>query len=240
MKALLKYHIDMYMSGFHFMSPFLPVLIYSILLCLFFSVLVSSCFVYSLAILFTVCLADGFFLHRADSDDMDAVLILKLGSAIKYYLSKEVFLSLFALIYMLLILLYSAAAFLFGEIVLSKPVPAELAVLCSLHLLVALLGYELSSLFQSKMIRKRRLALMLFFITIIGIFMRQSLIRVPVLKCLFWVFPPIVKLLRIVSESETFLSSEIGWIAVQLILDILLVLVIKGVIWNKRKWTVYE
>ncbi len=81
---------------------------------------------------------------------------------------------------------------------------------------------------------------MLFFITIIGIYMRQSLIRVPVLKCLFWVFPPIVKLLRIVSESETFLSSEIGWIAVQLILDILLVLVIKGVIWNKRKWTVYE
>lgn len=240
MRALLKYHIDVYKSSFHFVSPFLLILVCSILLYVFFPSLLSNCFFYSLTLLFTACLADGFFSYKICSDDMEAVLTLKAGSAVKYYLSKEMVLVLSALVYTLLAMLYPGAVLLSGKITLSKPAAVELIMLSFLYLLAALLGYELGSLFQPKLIRKRQLALILFFVTILGILLRQSLAAVPVLKYLYWIFPPFVKLLEIVHDSDTLLSAETGWIAAQLTLSILFVFVIKSVLLNHRKWTIYE
>lgn len=240
MRALLKYHIDVYKSSSHFVSPFLLILIYSIFLHAFLPSFISNCVFYSMTALFTACLTNGFFSYKLCSDDMDVVLILKAGSALKYYLSKEMALGLSALVYTLIAMLYPGAVLLLGEITLSKSVAGELIVLYFLHLLVALLGYEIGSLFQPKIIRKRQLALSLLFLTIVGILLRQTLAGMPVLKYLYWIFPPFVKLLEIVLQSNTFLSAETGRIAIQLALSILMVLVIKIIILNQRKWTIYE
>lgn len=240
MRALLKYHIDVYKSSSHFVYPFLLILIYSILLHVFLPSFISNCFFYSMTTLFTACVANGFFSYKLCSDDMDAVLILKAGSALKYYLSKEMALGLSALVYTLIAMLYPGAVLLLGKITLSKSVPGELIVLYFLHLLVALLGYEIGSLFQPKIIRKRQLALILLFTTIAGILLRQTFTGIPILKYLYWIFPPFMKLLEIVLQSDTFLSVDTRRIAIQLALSILQVLVIKIIILNHRKWTIYE
>lgn len=240
MKALLQYDIFMYATNFHFSLPFLFILIY----CIFFQVLVPSLapsgFVFSLTLLFATSLTDGFFTHKIWSEDMDAVLILKSGNPVKYYVSKEVFLSLLAFSYALLIVLYPGVAALFGDTILTKPVTGKLVAICSLHFLTALLGYELGSLFHPNMIRRRRLARILFFVIIAGICLRQLLTGVPVIRHCLWIFPQVVKLIQIVHTGENYLSAQVGKIALQFALYISIVLVVKGFILSSRKWTVYE
>lgn len=239
MRALLRFNFLMYLSNLHFLLPFSFVVVYSGLLYVLSIYLFSDCFVISTALLFEISLLDGFYAYKLCHDDMQAILMLKTGSAVKYYISRELLLVLLAVQYTILILLYPSIVSMLGNGKLSKIV-TDLAAILFLHLFVALCGYEIGSLFQPKLLGRRVPAALLMLGTIAGIFLRQELSAVPVVKYLFWIFPPIAKLLRLMHDSEKFFTAEMGSMILQLFLYTSLVLAGKAYLQNRRKWAIYE
>lgn len=239
MKALLRYNFLMHLSNFHFLLPFTFILVYSGVLYVLSIYLFSNCFVISTALLFAISLLDGFYAYKLCHDNMQAILMLKTGSAVKYYISRELLLVLLAVQYTVLILLYPSIVSMLGNGTLSRIV-TELTALLFVHLFVALCGYEIGSLFQPKMLGRRVPAALLMLGTIAGIFLRQELSVIPVVKYLFWIFPPIAKLLRLVHNREKFFTAEMGSMIIQLFLYTSLVLAGKAYLQNRRKWAIYE
>lgn len=170
---------------------------------------------------------------------MQAILMLKTGSALKCFISRELLLILLAVQYTVLILLYPSIVSMLGNGMLSRIV-TDLTAIVFLHLFVALCGYEIGSLFQPKMIGRRVPAALLMIGTIAGIFLRQELSVVPIIKYLFWIFPPIANLLRLVQDRENFFTAEMGDMIIQLALYTSLVLAGKAYLQSRRKWAIYE
>ncbi|MBD5467189.1 MAG: hypothetical protein HDR21_03430 [Lachnospiraceae bacterium] len=239
MKALLRFNYLMYMSKFHFLLPFTFILVYSGLLYVLSIFLFSHCFVISTALLFAISLLDGFYAYKLCRDNMQAILMMKSGSAVKCYISRELLLVLLAVQYTVLILLYPSIISLLGSGKLSRIV-TDLAAILFLHLFVALCGYEIGGLFQPKIIGRRVPAALLMLGTIAGIFLRQELSMIPIIKYLFWIFPPIAKLLRLVYDKEMFFTAEMGSMIIQLFLYTSLVLAAKAYLQSRRKWAIYE
>ncbi|MBD5533954.1 MAG: hypothetical protein HDQ98_17485 [Lachnospiraceae bacterium] len=239
MRALLRFNFLMYLWNLHFILPFSFVIVYSGLLYVLSIYLFSNCFVISTALLFVISLLDGFYAYKLCHDSMQAILMLKTGSAVKYYISRELLLVLLSVQYTVLILLYPSIVSMLGGGKLSRIV-TDLTAILFLHLFVALCGYEIGSLFQPKMLGRRVPAALLMLGTIAGIFLRQELSVIPVIKCLFWIFPPIAKLLQLVHDRENFFTAEMGSMIIQLFLYISLVLAGKAYLQNRRKWAIYE
>ena len=239
MKALLRYNFLMYLWNFHFLFPFTFILVYSGVLYVLSIYLFSNCFVISTPLLFAISLLDGFYAYKLCHDNMQAILMVKSGSAVKHYISRELLLVLLAVQYTVLILLYPSIVSLLGGGKLSRIV-TDLTAIFFLHLLVALCGYEIGSLFQPKMIGRRVPAPLLLLGMVAGIFLRQELSLIPIIKYLFWIFPPIAKLMRLVHDKEKFFSAEMRSMILQLFLYTSLVLVLKAYLQYRRKWAIYE
>lgn len=239
MRALLRYNFRMYLSKLHFLLPFTFILVYSGLLYVLSIYLFSNCFVISTALLFAISLLDGFYAYKLCHDNMQAILMLKTGSAVKYYISRELLLVLLAVLYTVLILLYPGIVSILGNGKLSR-IATDLAAILFLHLFVALCGYEIGSLFQPKMIGRRVPAALLMLGTIAGIFLREELSMIPIVKYLFWIFPPIAKLLQLVNDREKFFTAEMESMIIQLFLYASLALAGKAFLQYRRRWTIYE
>lgn len=239
MRSLLRFNFLTYLSKSHFVFPFTFILVYSGLLYVLSIYLFSDCFVISTALLFVISLLDGFYAYKLYNDNMQAILMLKTGSALKCFISRELLLILLAVQYTVLILLYPSIVSMLGNGMLSRIV-TDLTAIVFLHLFVALCGYEIGSLFQPKMIGRRVPAALLMIGTIAGIFLRQELSVVPIIKYLFWIFPPIANLLRLVQDRENFFTAEMGDMIIQLALYTSLVLAGKAYLQSRRKWAIYE
>ena len=129
MKALLRYNFLMHLSNFHFLLPFTFILVYSGVLYVLSIYLFSNCFVISTALLFAISLLDGFYAYKLCHDNMQAILMLKTGSAVKYYISRELLLVLLAVQYTVLILLYPSIVSMLGNGTLSRIVTELTALL---------------------------------------------------------------------------------------------------------------
>ncbi|MDE5818764.1 MAG: hypothetical protein K2N41_00460 [Lachnospiraceae bacterium] len=239
MRSLLRLDFLTYLSKSHFLFPFTSILVYSgvqyVLSIYFF----TNSFVISTALLFAISLLDGFYAYKLYNDNMQAILMLKTGSAVKCYLSRELLLILLAVLYTALILLYPSIVSLLGSGKFSR-IATDLTAILFLHLFVALCGYEIGSLFQPKIIGRRVPAALLLLGTIAGIFLRQELSVLPIIKYLFWIFPPIANLLRLVHDREKFFTAEMGNMIIQLFLYTSLVLAGKAYLQKRRKWAIYE
>lgn len=240
MRALLQYQSLMYRACLLFLFPVLFVISYCGSLYILSQDTVSGCFAFSGLFLFAVSLLDGFFMYRIHRNHMDEILLLKCGNAVKYHFSKEVFLVLIALLYTILILLYPYSLLSFGTVIVGRRTVGEVIAVFFIHLLIALCGYEIGSLFQPHMIGSHLPAVPLFLMMVLGIFARQVLPEIPVIKYLLWLFPPVAKLLRLMYIGESFAGAEIGHTAFQLILYTLLAFAGKVFLLNRRKWTVCE
>lgn len=229
-----------YLANCHYLFPTLLIMVYSGFLFAMIPVFGLSGFSVSLTVLFTVSLWDGFFSYKLCGNDMRAVIVLKTGSAVKYYVSNEILLALLAFGYTILILLYPFQACIFQAESLNWGDIAELAAIMLVHLLVALCGYQLGSLFQPQMIGKRLPAALLIIVTVLGMFLRYQMSMVPIVKYLFWIFPPIVKMMHLLYTEEEFFCAEIGDTVIQLALYTAILFVCKGFLLSRRNWAVYE
>lgn len=241
MRALLRYSILIYLTNSHYLLPLVCILVYCGFLYTLIPLGISECFAVSVTILFAVSLLDGFFSYKVWNHDMRAILVLKTGSAVKYYGSNEILLALLAVVYAVMIFLYPGIVFGSAAAGEAGHLSAyELIALLALHLFVALCGYEIGSLFQPDMMGRRIPVALLFSGTILGIFLRNELSMVPIIKYVFWIFPPIAKVLQLLHTEETFCSAEIRHIVGHLGLYTLLLLAGKWFLLSRRKWAVYE
>lgn len=238
MKALLRYRFMTYMRNHHYLFPFVLIMMDSLFLYLTLSVFDSGgVFLVSLTILFMVSLLNGFFSNRICSDDMRAVIVLKTGSAVKYYVSGEVFFAILSTGYTVLALVCPCVVCLFQTGQLSLRMSAGMLLI---HLTVAFFGYQFGSFFQSYLIGKRKSAVLVTLVMILGMLLEQKLSMLPVIRHLLFIFPPVVKLFRLLYAGNGGFCVETGYVVIQLVIDTLIFFVGKAFILSRRKWAVYE
>ncbi|MCM1539173.1 MAG: hypothetical protein NC254_12355 [bacterium] len=238
MKALLWYSFMTYMRNHHYVFPFVLIMMYSLFLYSTLSVFdTGGIFLVSLTILFMTALLNGFFSNRIYSDDMRAIIVLKTGSAAKYYVSNEVFFAILSAGYTILALVCPCVAGLFqtGQVNLHMS-----ACMLLIHLTVALFGYQFGSFFRSYLTGRRKSAVLVMLVIILGMLLEQRLSMLPVIRHLLFVFPPVGRLFRLLYAGKGSFDLEIGYVVIQLVIDTLIFLVGKMFILNRRKWAVYE
>lgn len=240
MGAMLRYSVLIYLANYHFLSPLLLIFVYAGFLYVLMPLGLLGYFALSAAILFTACISDGLCSYKIWDQDMRVILVMKSGSAIKFYMSAELLLVLLTFVYTILTLLVPGILFILDAGEQWRFAASNLWALLLLHLLVALCGYEIGSLFQPHMIGGRPQTAIMIFITVLGIFLRPELSTVPVVKYLFWIFPPIAKVLRLLFTEQICFSAEIKPMLIQLSLYALLLLAGKWCLLSRRKWAVYE
>ncbi|MCM1103535.1 MAG: hypothetical protein NC409_05455 [Clostridium sp.] len=238
MKALLRYSFMTYMRNHHYLFPFVLIMMYSVFLYSTLAVFdTGGIFLVSLTILFMTALLNGFFSNRICSDDMRAIIVLKTGSAAKYYASNEVLFAILSTGYAILALVCPCVVCLFQTGQLSLRMSAGMLLI---HLTVALFGYQFGSFFQSYLIGKRKSAVLVMLVMILGILLEQKLSMLPVIRHLLFIFPPVGRLFRLLYTGRGSFDAETGYVVIQLVIDTLIFLVGKTFILSRRKWSVYE
>lgn len=238
MKALLRYSFMMYMRNHHYIFPVVLLMIDSFFFCLPLSMFeTGGVFVVSVTILFIASLLNGFFSNRICGNDLRAVIVLKTGSAVKYYASNEVLFALLSTGYTILALVVLGAAYLFQTGRLSLRMSA---VMLMIHLPVAFFGCQFGSFFRSCLIGKRKAAVLPALVMLLGMIPDHKLSMLPVIRHFLWIVPPIGRLFRLLYTGEGALDADAGYALMQLVIYTLLLLVGKMYIFSRRKWAVYE
>lgn len=207
MKGLIKYHMQQYMKTSRFV---MPLAVFMIMLYSIYSsrpIGIVESFVSSGQFLFLIMVWIG--ITACDVEDIvsEQILVLRVRSAGKYYLSRTLFLCIAGVLFSAVVLIFAAVRetlygggffnrpllfkdFLFGFVILT---------------LCAVCGSSLGELSHSRIIRRRKNAVIaVFLLAVLAMIKMVFLERFPLSRFLLWVIPPISELSMIFSGRDYF------------------------------------
>lgn len=210
--ALLKYHFTLYLNTNKFILPMIAWLAFMYISYSIKPQDVVSSFVISSTCLFFIMLWVSFSYLESTDIISEQLIILKTEKQSIYYFSKDIFLIFIGIIMSIIgvafpIIQNALNGFsLFRRTVTIWDTFSALL----LHIILVTLGCSLSSLFQPRCMKNRKLAIeLLLFIVIISIVKIEIIQKIPEVKYITWILPPISEIQDCFSNKDIFYFSDI-------------------------------
>lgn len=237
MKALLRFNRLSYTTGHRYAFPLTAIFVCCCVAYLLRPMMAVDCLSMSVIFLFAISLLDGFFFCTMQSESMEHILIAKAGSARRYHLCTELFMTCLAFVYSALILLYPCMNSLLGTKLLSRTISIpEILFAAALLFCVSLCGYELGSLLHPRLTGFRSASAGLLLLIAAGCMARQALmLKYSFAKWIVWVFPPITDIVEISQKQGSFCGKEAYFLAFRFVLYALLAFVGKEFLLSHKK-----
>ncbi len=186
--SVLKYNFKMYMKSHKYIMPFFIFIIYmAISYSVTFLDIVGS-MVSSAAFLFALMTWIGFTYCSNIELIAEEVLILKLKSHTRYWISKIIFMGVIGLFFSTLSIGIPTICNVF-----KYPVTfSDIFVSFIIHMFLSVIGALIGMLFQPRIISNRKMAILgAIFIVLMSIIKGPVINEVPYSKYVMWIFPPI-------------------------------------------------
>lgn len=190
--AVLKYNLKMYMQSYKYIMPFLVFMIYMGMEYYITPVDIVGSMISSAAFLFALMTWIGFTYCNNAELIAEEVLILKLKSHTRYWISKIIFMSVVGLFFSILSI---GAPLIYNLIynVFKYPVTfGDIFVSFIIHMSLSIIGALIGMLLQPRMISNRKMAMLCaIFIVLMSIVKGPVINEFPYAKYIMWFFPPI-------------------------------------------------
>lgn len=237
MKALLRFSRLSYAAGHRYAFPLTAIVVCCGVAYLLRPMPAVDCLSMSVIFLFAISLLDGFFFCTMQSESMEHILIAKAGSARRYHLCTELFMTCLAFVYSALILLYLCMNSLLGTKLLSRTISiSEILFAAALLFCVSLCGYEIGSLLHPRITGLRSASAGFLLLIAAGCITKQALmLKYPFAKWIVWVFPPITDIALISRKQGSFCGQEAYFLAFRFVLYALLAFVGKEFLLSRKK-----
>ena len=206
-KALIKYQSSLYVRSNRMMMPLLVYIIYLFAAYKVGPVGVISSMALSSGVLYFLMVWIGYSYGTVHNPVGEQLVILKVKSHTKYYVSQLLFVALLALVFSLIGVAFPYVWNLFrsGHLFVRPIVASDILGGFALHSFLALLGVSIGMLFHPRLIKNRKLAILCaFFYAIMGYVKGPIGIATPLVKGVTWVFPPFYDVLIQVTQAEYF------------------------------------
>lgn len=237
MKGLVKYHLQQYFKTNKFVMPFAA---FMIMLCSNYSVKPADfidCLLVSFMFVFLIMVWVGVTVCDLENMVSEQILILRVQSKGKYYLSHILFLAIISVIIALIAIIFPVIQNLvngnrfFNRSILISDVFGGFILL----FLCAFLGSALGELSHPRIIKERKISVIFIFLLAILSLVKGAITGiVPLLKLIFWVLPPLWELSYMVSNEDYLFFNQVVAASGILILSSLFLTVIKMKLLAKR------
>lgn len=213
MKGLIKYHIQQYFKTSKFV---MPLAVFMIMLYSIYStrpIGIVESFVSASQFLFLVMVWIGITACDVEDPVSEQILVLRVKSAGKYYLSRTLFLVILgAAISTFVLVTAMVQIVIHGSGFFSRPVlTADFLFGFVILMLSAFCGSSLGELSHPRIIRRRKNAvLIIFLVAALAMIKMVFLERFPFSQAILWVIPPISEMSMIFSGQEYFSMSSIA------------------------------
>ncbi|GAA0742929.1 hypothetical protein [Clostridium oceanicum] len=209
---LLKYHLSLYLKTNKFI---MPMVLWMGFMAVSYSVkpqdFVSSALV-SMGVLFLI-MAWISFSYLEDIDIVsEELILLKSRNKTIYYLSKNVFLIIIGLFMSIIgvafpIIRNALDRFeFFNRSITVGDIFSSLL----LHIIFAALGCSLCILFQARCIKNRKIAIEMLILALVVSIIKIAIIqKLPLIKYVTWVLPPICEILKVLGDKNFFYIGDI-------------------------------
>lgn len=210
LRALLKYHTSVYIKSSKYVMPIVLWLICMQVFYTMIPVFVVSSFVTSMGFLFFIMVWVGRTYTEIEDSVSEQLLILKVKSEHLYYMSKIVFLSLVGTVFAVVGLVYPLLQnVLTGYRLYTRPITMlDVVSALVLHILVAVLGGMVGTIFHHRIMKERRIGVILTFSLALMSIVKGALIQdLPVSRIIMWVFPPLYDTMVCFRDQDYFVIN---------------------------------
>ncbi|NMF07212.1 hypothetical protein ACUH7Y_17680 [Clostridium beijerinckii] len=190
--SVLKYNFKMYMKSHKYIMPFFIFIIYMVMAYSIRLLDIVGSMVSSAAFLFALMTWIGFTYYSNIELIAEEVLILKLKSHTRYWISKIIFMGVvggfFSILSVGLPIIYNLICNVF-----KYPVTfSDIFVSFIIHMFLSVIGALIGMLLQPRIISNRKMAILgAIFIVLMSIIKGPVINEVPYSKYVMWIFPPI-------------------------------------------------
>ncbi len=190
--SVLKYNFKMYMKSHKYIMPFFIFIIYMVMAYSIRLLDIVGSMVSSAAFLFALMTWIGFTYCSNIELIAEEVLILKLRSHTRYWISKIIFMGVvgvfFSILSVGLPIIYNLICNVF-----KYPVTfSDIVVSFIIHMFLSIIGALIGMLLQPRIISNRKMAILgAIFIVLMSIIKGPVINEVPYSKYVMWIFPPI-------------------------------------------------
>ncbi|ABR35557.1 hypothetical protein [Clostridium beijerinckii] len=190
--SVLKYNFKMYMKSHKYIMPFFIFIIYMVMAYSIRLLDIVGSMVSSAAFLFALMTWIGFTYYSNIELIAEEVLILKLKSHTRYWISKIIFMGVVGAF---LSILSVGLPIIYNLIcnVFKYPVTfSDIFVSFIIHMFLSIIGALIGMLLQPRIISNRKMAILgAIFIVLMSIIKGPVINEVPYSKYVMWIFPPI-------------------------------------------------
>lgn len=186
--SVLKYNFKMYMKSHKYIMPFFIFIIYMVMAYSIRLLDIVGSMVSSAAFLFALMTWIGFTYYSNIELIAEEVLILKLKSHTRYWISKIIFMGVVGLFFSTLSIGIPTICNVF-----KYPVTfSDIFVSFIIHMFLSVIGALIGMLLQPRIISNRKMAILgAIFIVLMSIIKGPVINEVPYSKYVMWIFPPI-------------------------------------------------
>lgn len=190
--SVLKYNFKMYMKSHKYIMPFFIFIIYMVMAYSMRLLDIVGSMVSSAAFLFALMTWIGFTYCSNIELIAEEVLILKLKSHTRYWISKIIFMGVvgafFSILSVGLPIIYNLICNVFKYPVIFS----DIFVSFIIHMFLSVIGALIGMLLQPRIISNRKMAMLgAIFIVLMSIIKGPVINEVPYSKYVMWIFPPI-------------------------------------------------
>lgn len=235
----IKYEIQLYLKGHSFVMPSILIIFF-----LFTAYSVKPYDVmsgYLITCVFVFLIMDWIGMTEAQRENpvMEQLLLLKGGNPTQYYISKFLFLFLLSLIVSVICAAFpSFENWISGGDLFTRPLLLQ-DIVNAFILLVGcgICGASIGSFLHPRVLRDRKQAIALTVLITILMISRYGIVeRVPILKYLMWILPPVMLPQKMFGNEEYFRIDQSIWIFLLLLIYAIVYFAIKSYICQRRKF----
>lgn len=190
--SVLKYNFKMYMKSHKYIMPFFIFIIYMVMAYSIRLLDIVGSMVSSAAFLFALMTWIGFTYCSNIELIAEEVLILKLRSHTRYWISKIIFMGVVGVFFSILSVGFPIIYNLICNVFKYPVTFRDIVVSFIIHMFLSIIGALIGMLLQPRIISNRKMAILgAIFIVLMSIIKGPVINEVPYSKYVMWIFPPI-------------------------------------------------
>lgn len=190
--SVLKYNFKMYMKSHKYIMPFFIFIIYMVMAYSIRLLDIVGSMVSSAAFLFALMTWIGFTYCSNIELIAEEVLILKLRSHTRYWISKIIFMGVVGVFFSILSVGFPIICNLICNVFKYPVTFSDIVVSFIIHMFLSIIGALIGMLLQPRIISNRKMAILgAIFIVLMSIIKGPVINEVPYSKYVMWIFPPI-------------------------------------------------
>lgn len=212
-KELIKYHIRSYLKSNKGVMPLATLIIF-----LFFAysnkpVNVVGSFTLSMVCVFYIMIWIGLTYNDIENPISEQLMVLKVHSEKKYYISKALMLVVIGIIISIITVFFPVVQNALNHFNLyARPINImDVLIALILHCFVAFTASMTGSILHPRIMEDRKMAVVLtFLIALMGIVKVSINDKAPVTRLITWIFPPIANVMKMFSGEGFYDTAGVG------------------------------